>query len=80
MTKEFIDKFVKEKLEQKHVHWAPETFENGIEQVECEGIDEVDSIKKDKKVENNTSPAKAPNKVFVHGTKNWLTKCLQVIS
>ena len=27
MTKEFMDEFVKEKLEQKHVHWAPETFE-----------------------------------------------------
>ena len=27
MTKEFMNKFVKEKFEQKHVHWAPETFE-----------------------------------------------------
>ena len=67
MTKEFLDKFVREKLEQKHVHWAPETFGNGIEEVKCEGIDEVDSIKKDKKVENNTSP-KVQNQVFLENS------------
>ena len=44
-----MDEIVNEKLEQKHVHWAPETFENGIEKVKCEGIDEIVNEKLEQK-------------------------------
>ena len=55
VTKEFIN----EKL-LKHAHPAAETFQNIIKEVKCDGIDEVNSIKKEIKVENVTPP---PSKV-----------------
>ena len=55
--KEITQEFITEKL-LKHAQPAPETFQNIIKEVKCEGIDEVESIKKEIKVENDTPPSK----------------------
>ena len=71
--KEITQEFINEKL-LKHAQPAPETFQNIIKEVKCEGIDEVESIKKEIKVENDTPPSKIVQNWVNLGNSNAKTQ------
>ena len=71
--KEITQEFINEKL-LKHAQPAPETFQNIIKEVKCEGIDEVESIKKEIKVENDTPPSKIVQNCVNLGNSNAKTQ------
>ena len=71
--KEITQEFINEKL-LKHAQPAPETFQNIIKEVKCEGIDEVESIKKEIKVENDTPPSKIVKNRVNLGNSNAKTQ------
>ena len=71
--KEITQEFIDEKL-LKHAQPAPETFQNIIKEVKCEGIDEVESIKKEIKVENDTPPSKKVQNRVNLGNSNAKTQ------
>ena len=71
--KEITQEFINEKL-LKHAQPAPETFQNIIKEVKCEGIDEVESIKKEIKVENDTPPSKLVQNRVNLGNSNAKTQ------
>ena len=71
--KEIAQEFINEKL-LKYAQPAPETFQNIIKEVKCEGIDEVESIKKEIKVDNDTPPSKIVQNRVNLGNSNAKTQ------